>query len=127
MANRNRTAGLNWERTVINDLKKIGFSKAVSSRSESKNRDDAKVDACFTGNYNFQMKNVKGKIDYHTILAEMPVEENINVIIHKMTKKSAGKKNFIEVGKYVILKYEDFLQIVETLNNSNGVRCVGKV
>lgn len=112
MANRNRTAGHSWERKCCQYMQDIGFTKACTSRSESRNRDNQKVDLCFTEPYNIQSKCKRGKVDYHKILSEMPDEEdNINVIYHKMVEKSGSR--FMPVEEYAILKLGDFLKIIE--------------
>ena len=64
MSNRNRTAGHDWERKVINDLKEIGYSEAVSSRQASREADNAGIDICNTGNIaiqgNIKLSYIKG-------------------------------------------------------------------
>lgn len=109
MSNRNRTAGHNWEREVINDLKKIGYPDAVSSRSESKRTDDAGIDIMFTGPFNMQCKNESKRPDYHKLITEMP--DGINLVLHKYTKKTE-KGKFVTQGKYVTLEYKDFLALL---------------
>ena len=54
MSNRNRTAGHDWEREVIKDLKDIGYSEAVSSRQASRETDNAGIDICKTDNLAIQ-------------------------------------------------------------------------
>lgn len=110
MANRNRTAGHNWEREVINDLKKIGYTEAVSARYESKRLDDAGVDIVNTGCFNMQCKNESKRPDYHSLIQGMP--DGVNVVLHKYTKKVNAK--FIPQGKYVIMEYEHWLDLVKT-------------
>lgn len=113
---RNRTAGHNLERWCVNLFKTLGlFPEAVSSRSESKRRDDQKVDIMYTGIFNFQCKNVATRINYVEVLSEMPVESGrINVIIEKKTKKSTSGR-FIEEGKYAHLKLDDLIIILTKL------------
>lgn len=118
MGNNNRNRGNTFERECVNDMKEIGFSKAVSSRAESRNMDAKKVDICYTEPFYFQCKNMVGNIKYEEILNEMPDTENINVIIHKRTRKA--KTSFITTGKYVFFKYDDFLKIVKILK-ANGL------
>jgi hypothetical protein len=116
-ANRNKSSGNSWELQIIKDIKHI-YPEAVSSRSESRNMDNKKVDVCFTKDVYIQAKCLATKADYPTILEEMPKEKGkTNVVIHKYTRKS--KKNFTTQGKYAIMKYEDFIAILEKLNNVN--------
>lgn len=111
---RNRTAGHNWEREVVNDLKKIGFEDAVSSRYESKRADDAGIDIVGTGAFNIQCKNETKRPDYHKLITEMP--DGINVVLHKYTKKS-DKGKFICQGKYAMLDYKVFLDLLDAYLN----------
>ncbi len=111
----NRKRGNNFELQIIHKLKDIGFSKAVSSRSESRNRDAAKVDICYTEPYNFQCKNVVGKLNYHEVLAEMPNEGNINIVVHKMTYRTPTGR-FNPIGTYAILSFDDLLKIIKNNN-----------
>ena len=112
----NRRRGHNWERTCLNYLSSI-FPKIKTSRYASKMQDDLKVDLCFTGDYNFQCKLSNIKLDYPSILESMPEDDKYNVIMHKLTKKSA--KNFIPVGEYAILKLDDFITLLEKLEEND--------
>jgi hypothetical protein len=114
MSNRNRTAGHNWEREVIKDLKKLGYKTAVSSRYESKRADDAGIDIVGTGPFNFQCKNETKRPDYHKLITEMP--DGINVVLHKYTKKSDGGK-FNCQGKYAMMDYETFMTLLDAYLN----------
>ena len=114
MSNRNRTAGHNWEREVIKDLKKIGYAKAVSSRYESKRADDAGIDIVGTDPFNIQCKNETKRPDYHKLITEMP--DGINIVCHKYTKKGdAGK--FQCQGKYAIMDYETLVMLLDSYLN----------
>jgi len=107
----NRRRGISWELVCINAIKHI-FPKAVSSRAESKNRDAAKVDICYSGNFNIQCKLSNKRVNYDEILASMPEEDGqINVIFNKLTRKT--EKNFVPLGLYAILPLGDFIQIIE--------------
>lgn len=108
----NRKRGNNFELVIIKKLKEIGFNRAVSSRAESRQRDAAKVDICYVEPYNFQCKNVVGKLNYHEVLAEMPDEKNNhNIVVHKMTYRTPAGR-FHPIGTYAILDFEDLLKII---------------
>ncbi len=116
MSNRNRTAGNNWERLCVNTLKKV-FKDIVSSRSESKSRDDQGVDLINKDEYkngkvpfNFQCKSTASKADYHTLLTTMP-DDVPPVILHQYKRKSNTK--FMTQGEYVIMKYNDFIDLLK--------------
>jgi len=108
----NRRRGHSWELEMIHLLKKMGYSKAVSSRQESRTLDAAKVDICYTPPFNFQCKLHTKKVDYPKILGEMP-EEGINVILHKYSTRD--KQNFMTKGTYAILNLKDFLELIKPL------------
>ena len=109
MANRNRTAGHNWERKVINDLKEIGYSEAVSSRQVSREADNAGIDICNTGNIAIQCKNTAKNIDYHKINKSMNTGKH-KIIVHKRTENKGNR--FIEQGKYAIVDYNFLMQLL---------------
>lgn len=117
----NRTAGHNFEREVTKEFRELGFHACSTSRLESRSRDNAKVDLCNTDEhlhgrlpYNVQCKTIVGNADYRNFLAEMPKGKEVNVVIHKSTKKTPGGL-FKQVGQYAILTKADFYQIVERL------------
>jgi len=110
----NRTAGHNWERECVKLLSEF-FPDVVTSRSESKRRDDQKVDLCYTDYLNVQCKTLKDRVDYISILKEMPEEEGqLNVIFEKKTSKSP-KGRFITQGKYVHMTLDDFIDLIRKI------------
>jgi hypothetical protein len=107
---RNRTAGHSWERECCK-LLRDKYPEVVTSRSESRRRDDQKVDLCYTGTLNVQCKTNANRLDYVSILDEMPEEEGqMNVIFEKKTVKTP-KGRFVEEGRYVHMLMEDFLEL----------------
>lgn len=120
MSNRNRSAGHWLEREVVKKLKVIGFPFATTSRSESRSRDNQKIDIINTDEvengrlpYNIQCKNTSTSLPYHSFLAEMPDDKNINVIIHNKTKKV--NTQFRTIGQYAIMNSVDFYKLIEEL------------
>jgi hypothetical protein len=112
---RNRTAGHNFERQIVNELKAIGFKNAVSARSESRNTDDKGIDICHTPGYQIQCKNSKLNPDYTKILTAIPDgDTHVNVVIHRKTKKANTR--FITQGDYVVLKKSDFYNLLIKAN-----------
>jgi hypothetical protein len=109
----NRRRGHGWELEVIHDLKDVGYERAVSSRQESRTLDAQKVDVCYTDPFNFQCKVHTQKVNYPEIISQMP-EKGVNVVLHKYAVRN--KTNFQTIGKYAILKYSDFLDIIKHLN-----------
>ena len=117
---RNRTAGHAFERSSAKLLKAIGFPHVVTSRSESRSRDDKKVDLMNKDEgangrlpYNIQCKSKTTSLPYPKVLAEMPDDDYINVIFHNQTKRS--NQRFMTVGQYAILELKDFLKMMEQI------------
>lgn len=119
-----RTAGNNYELTVMHWFRSIGFKHLVTSRSESHSRDDQKIDLinkdeAINGRipYDIQCKNVSQHLKYKAILDEIKPKKNIiRVIFHKLTEKTGKTKTiFVHKGHYAILHAEDFLKMVAEL------------
>lgn len=137
---RTRSAGHNYERDCAEELRAIGFPHVVTSRAESKGRDDQKIDLMNKDEdqngrlpYNIQCKNSCQPVSYTQLLVPktiyktdrsgkrkkviigMPKVEGImNVIFHKFTDKSDGGK-FMTKGEFAILEKSDFLAIIQEL------------
>lgn len=108
---RNRSAGHALERDSVKLLREF-FPKAVTSRAESRNRDDQKVDLCHTGFLNVQCKCYSKILKYPEILDEMPIEEGqMNVIFDRQTRKTDNGR-FMKRGEYVHMHLEDFLILI---------------
>lgn len=119
---RNRSAGHKWERQLAESFRLIGFPHVVTTRSESKSRDDQKIDLMNVDEgkngrfpYNIQAKNSTISLKYMKILSEMPKGEGLNVIIHNQTKKQGTR--FITQGQYAILSLEDFMYMVKMIRS----------
>lgn len=109
---RNRNAGHQWERDIVNIMKDFGWEDAISSRWESRRRDDMGVDLCNTEPFNIQAKCAAQRVNYIKILDEMPQEDDmINVVFERKTEKR--KTRFYKTGEYVHLKLEDFLKLIK--------------
>ena len=124
---RNRTAGHRWERKIVSYLKLIGYIFAVTTRSESRSRDDKKIDImnydeATNGRlpFNIQCKSTTVSVPYGKILTEMPDEGLINVIFHEQTRNVNGR--FMCIGEYAILNLSDLLEIFEFLKQNNYER-----
>jgi 3-methyladenine DNA glycosylase AlkC len=115
MSNRNRSAGHSYERTIVKELKELGFD-VVTARSESRNMDNKKVDVFSPLGvdnslpFYVQCKNSKSRPNYHKILNEMP-DDRVPIILHRQTHKVNTK--FVTDGDYVIMKKEDFYNLIK--------------
>lgn len=96
-----RAKGANYELAIISEMKQW-FPDAVSSRSESKRLDDAKVDICYTGEFHVQCKAVEKLGSLHDILDSMP-KEKIRLVFHKRNRK----------GDIVALRKDDFYKLLD--------------
>lgn len=118
---RNRAAGHDFERRVAELFRNIGFLDTVTSRSESKSRDDQGIDLINKDEgtvgrlpYNVQCKNTNAAVNYYQVLGKMPtVPGVINVILHKFTERK--NNTFFPRGHYAILSMHDFIQMAERL------------
>jgi len=100
-----RKKGHGYELAIRDFFKDLGYNKAVSSRSESKNKDDQGIDLCFTDPFNIQAKAVEKLGSIHDILSRMPVDDNYNLVFHKRNRK----------GTIVAMTIEDFKEIMQML------------
>lgn len=88
---KSRRKGNKWELEIINALKEIGYTGCVSSRSESKRTDDAKVDIVDLNGQlpcHIQAKNTKTMPNFHKIESECPLKDKPFVIAVKMEGKT---------------------------------------
>lgn len=105
MALNARNKGHAYELWVRDFFRRLGWTRAVSSRSESKNKDDQGIDLCFTDPFNIQCKAVEKLGSLHDVLNSMPNDENYNLVFHKRNRK----------GTIVAMKLEDFEELIEML------------
>lgn len=103
---KSRRKGHTYERTLAKEFRELGYFDCVTSRSESKKRDDEVVDLCFTGEWNVQAKNTANQPNFILLLKSMPKEKGqINLVFHKKTR----------VGETVTMKKEDFYLLIRKL------------
>ena len=106
-----RKKGNNYELAVAKLFWELGWD-CVSSRSESKNTDDAGIDLCYTDPFQVQCKATQRTPAYHKLLAEMPAKQGMcNLIFHKRDRQ----------GTVVVMTQESFKAILETLIETRTV------
>lgn len=79
-----RNKGHRYETKIAQELRDLGFTEVVTSRSESKSMDDKKVDLvdrsgrlpCY-----IQLKNTVNTPQYHAIKKECPLKDKPFIII----------------------------------------------
>ena len=106
---KNFTNGIDWEKEVANKLKSIGFKYAKPSIARSQ-EDRDKVDIISSNKkysipYNIQCKAVNKHLIYAKLLSSMPINDNINVVLHKQADR----------GEFAIMKAEDFYNMIAEL------------
>ena len=112
MALNSRKKGHSYELQIRDYFRELGWSKAVSSRSESKNKDDQGVDLCYTEPFNIQAKAVEKLGSIHDILARMPNDSNYNLVFHKRNRK----------GTIVAMTLEDFTELLQSLISNQIIK-----
>ena len=127
-SSRNRNAGFSWERLNAKRGRDIGYENLKTSRECSRLRDSQKVDLCNADEdkfgrlpYNIQCKTLNSSAPYHRLLKELEEHNGrrqVNVVVHKMTKKTAGGR-FDGIGEYAIMNLDDFYRILRTLKENN--------
>lgn len=114
MANRNKTAGSNWEREVRRTFIDLGWDSAQTSRYASKMLDDLGVDLINTEPFYIQCKSTSKNLNIHNIIAEMPQVDGImNIVAERRTEKRG--KRFFKVGEYVHMKWDDFISLLKEI------------
>ena len=123
-SSRNRAAGHSWERRCAIILRELGYEDVKTSRDCSRLRDSQKVDLCNADEdksgrlpYNIQCKTLNSSAPYHRLLKELEERNGrrqVNVVVHKMTKKTAGGR-FDGIGEYAIMNLDDFYRILKLL------------
>lgn len=112
MAN-GRVKGHTFERAMAKMFREMGWDKCVTSRLESKSKDDAGIDLCNTDPFQVQCKAVEKLGSLHDVLAKMPQNHNYNIVLHKRNRS----------GVIVAMTLEDFKEIVEKLIANGIVKC----
>jgi hypothetical protein len=100
-----RKKGHGFELQIRDWFRKLGWVKAVSSRSESKNKDDQGIDLCFTDPFSIQAKAVERLGSMHDVLDRMPKDDNYNLVFHKKNRR----------GVIVAMSIEDFEELLQML------------
>ena len=123
-SSRNRAAGHLWERRCAIIFRELGYEDVKTSRECSRLRDSQKVDLCNADEdksgrlpYNIQCKTLNSSAPYHRLLKELEEHNGrrqVNVVVHKMTKKTTGGR-FDGIGEYAIMNLDDFYRILKLL------------
>ena len=113
-----RNKGHRYETKIAQELRNLGFTDVVTSRSESKSMDDKKVDLvdrsgklpCY-----IQLKNTVNTPQYHAIKKECLLKDKPFIVIwNKQVKK---EKVFGSAGEVVIMDKDFFYELLSKLIN----------
>lgn len=124
---RNRSAGHRWERSLARLFRDIGFPHVVTTRSESRSRDDQKIDLINKDEgkngrlpYDVQAKCTVTSVSYPKLLGEIPLTPGVMpVILHRQTRKVGN--TFVPRNDFAILYLEDFLTLVQQRDEQKPV------
>jgi len=117
----NRTRGHRAEQKVVNELKELGFTEVVSSRSESKAMDDNKVDIIDKANKlpcYIQIKHQIQTPPYFQIRKQTTVPKEKFVIL--WDKQEAKNTNIVTVGRCAIMDINLFYSLIKPYANGTS-------
>lgn len=115
MANRNRTAGNQYERDIVNDLKNLGYD-VVTSRSESRAADAAGIDILGNFLYYIQCKVYKSYPKLNELINNDRPEKFRDkpiIVFHKKVRKA--KSRFVKEDEFVSMRKEDFYELIKKI------------
>ena len=115
---RNRARGNAYEVQIAKELRDLGFTGVVTSRSESKSMDDRKVDLVDVENklfFNPQLKATINTPDYFGILNSCPFKDKPFVIFWKKIKPT--ESTFRSVGEVVMIPKDFFYELIKKYGN----------
>jgi hypothetical protein len=116
-----RTKGHNYETKIAKELRDLGFTEVVTSRSESKSMDDNKVDLIDKSNKlpcKIQLKATQSIPSYFKIRSESTVNPEEFVII--WSKQEKREVNIVSVGEAVIMDKSLFYKLIKPYSNSQN-------
>lgn len=106
-----RTKGHNFERSLRQEFRELGFENCETSRYANRKLDDACVDLTDTGCFSVQAKAYKNQPNFRKELDKMPQDSNYNLIFHKKPYEKdivvMYKEDFYEIAK--MLKAEKII------------------
>lgn len=109
-----RSRGNAYERRIAQELRELGFPGVVTSRSESKSMDNAKVDLIDTEHKLkclLQLKLTQSTPNYFKIRKECPIKDAPFCIIWNKTKPTDS--TYRSEGEVVILDKDFFYKLIQ--------------
>lgn len=111
MANRNRTAGHNYERQVTRELNDMGY-QMVTARSESRNADNSGIDILGDFPFYIQCKVMEKYPKLNELInnkRERFLDRSI-IVFHKKVRKA--KSRFTTEEEFVTMTKADFYKLI---------------
>tara|TARA_X000001382_G_scaffold130921_2_gene127870 strand:+ start:1358 stop:1723 length:366 start_codon:yes stop_codon:yes gene_type:complete len=121
LSNRNRNAGHAYERKIRNELKQLGYTDVVTSRSESRNMDNMGVDLFGDSlPFHVQCKRSKQNLNsFDLIHRENAPNDKPIVIFHDKVVRRGTR--FRSLGEFVTMDKQIFYDIISRLSDGKGV------
>ena len=114
----NKRRGNSYETKIAKELRELGFTGVVTSRSESKRADDNKIDLIDTENklpFYPQLKRTINTPQYFKIREESTVDPEKFVLF--WNKQEAKETNICSVGECVILDKKFIYELIKQYVN----------
>ena len=120
----NKQRGNNFEWKIAKDLRDLGFTQVVTSRSESKSTDDNKVDIIDKGkqlpfDMQIQTKKTSSTPSYFGIREQSTVDNESFVIIWSKTERKGEK--MMTVGDCVMMDLKMFYKLIKPYANKSNI------
>lgn len=109
--------GSNYELKIIHELESLGYEGLKSSRSQSKNLDNAKVDIAETIDklpFYAQVKCTKNTPNYFKIQEECPLTDRDLVLFWNRQEVKDGQVNMSSRGEVVFVPKELFYKLLKS-------------
>ncbi|MBQ0113514.1 MAG: hypothetical protein KBT03_10320 [Bacteroidales bacterium] len=115
---RSRARGVEYEQRIAKELRELGFPGVVTSRAESKNMDDNKIDLIDTEGKLFfypQLKRTLKCPNYFTIAEQCPLKDKPFVVFWNY--QIPTEKTFRSGGELVMLPKQFFYDLIKQYGN----------
>lgn len=117
MSSRNRTVGHKKETQLAEKFRMVGYPDVKTSRACNRYRDSQKIDLSHDNEsvqgqfpFNVQSKDVT-TLNVFKTFEEIPNQEGI-VNLLAVTKREKRGKKFMKTGEYVMLREDDFFNLL---------------
>ena len=116
-----KNKGNRYEQKIARELRELGFTGVKTSRTESKEADNNKIDIVDTNKQlpvNIQLKKTQSIPSYFKIREESTVDPKTFCII--WAKQEKKKENICTVGEAVIMDKSFFYELLKVYNERNS-------